>query len=246
PKPSRWVCVPNIFRAERPQRGRLREFWQWNVDIIGTPEEANNVADAECIFVAADFFLETGLTPERFVIKINSRALLAAILEHGDVDPSQFKAVYAVLDKRDKLDGAAFGKMVGDLSLTASQRDVLISLGDAKGPEGLETVAGLVAVSFIGMQVRSGRLTMSDLVSGDVPTAPSVQTEVVPTDDSLENRSDKLSDGDGETELDGRLSLGPEHAGSKGFKKASNKDVSRGGDTLSGGPSDGDGEIRLI
>ncbi len=141
-KPIKWFSLPRLCRAERPQRGRLREFFQWNIDILG---DASALADAECIFVAADFFLATGLTQEQFVIKINSRGLLAAILEHGDVDPSQFRAVYAVLDKRDKVDAAAFGKMVDELGLTASQRDTLISLGEAKGAEGLETVAGLVA-----------------------------------------------------------------------------------------------------
>ena len=62
-----WFCVPNFFRSERPQRGRLREFWQWNVDIIGTPEEANNVAEAECVMVALDFlrFYRLSCAPPR-------------------------------------------------------------------------------------------------------------------------------------------------------------------------------------
>ena len=49
PKPIKWFCTPNLCRAERPQRGRLREFFQWNVDILGC-EDA--IADGECILVA--------------------------------------------------------------------------------------------------------------------------------------------------------------------------------------------------
>ena len=59
PRPIKWFSVPRLCRAERPQRGRLREFFQWNADIVGTDDV---LADAECIFVVLDFFRDVAFT----------------------------------------------------------------------------------------------------------------------------------------------------------------------------------------
>src|SRR5690606_23548641 len=59
PKPIKWFATPNFCRAERPQRGRLREFWQWNIDMLGLDSP---LADAEVIFTMVDLFAELGLT----------------------------------------------------------------------------------------------------------------------------------------------------------------------------------------
>src|SRR4030043_167856 len=77
PKPIKWFSVPRLCRAERPQKGRLREFFQWNIDIIG---EDSVLADAEVIFATVDYLRETGLTPKDIKVKISSRKLLGAIL----------------------------------------------------------------------------------------------------------------------------------------------------------------------
>jgi histidyl-tRNA synthetase len=140
-KPIKWYSVPRLCRAERPQRGRLREFFQWNIDILG---EDGPEADAECIFVALDFFRELGLSAEQVTLKLNSRSVLAAILRIKGFDPARLDGVYAVLDKRDKLPDEAFRVAIDKLGVTAGQRDVLIRLGDAKGPEGLVVVGDLV------------------------------------------------------------------------------------------------------
>ncbi|MCH7527498.1 MAG: ATP phosphoribosyltransferase regulatory subunit, partial [Planctomycetes bacterium] len=121
PRPIKWFSVPRLCRAERPQRGRLREFFQWNIDIIG---EDDCLADAECIFVMADFCREVGLTDEHFVIKIGSRALLAAILDHAGIDQSSVDPIYAVLDKRDKIGAEEFVKLVDGLRFANEQRNL--------------------------------------------------------------------------------------------------------------------------
>ena len=100
PRPVKWFCTPRLCRAERPQRGRLREFFQWNIDILG---EGGLIADAECIFVAADFFREVGLTADHVAIKINSRELVRCLLNSAGIDPGRHDEIYAVLDKRDVL-----------------------------------------------------------------------------------------------------------------------------------------------
>jgi histidyl-tRNA synthetase len=62
PKPIKWFSVPRLFRAERPQKGRLREFFQWNIDIIG---EDKSTADAEIIFATLDYLRMVGHEQDR-------------------------------------------------------------------------------------------------------------------------------------------------------------------------------------
>ena len=69
-KPLKWFCVPNFFRHERQQRGRLREFCQLNCDILG---EASPAADAELLAVQIDMLRAFGLTEKDFVVRLSSR-----------------------------------------------------------------------------------------------------------------------------------------------------------------------------
>jgi histidyl-tRNA synthetase len=137
-KPIKWFSMPRLCRAERPQRGRLREFFQWNIDILG---EDAAIADAECIFVAADFFRDLGLAPNQVQVRINSRALVAALLDAARIPAERLPAVYAALDKRDKVPVEAFREMLAKLELDMGQQDFLVEIGDARGPEGLERIA---------------------------------------------------------------------------------------------------------
>jgi histidyl-tRNA synthetase len=142
PRPIKWFSKPRLCRAERPQRGRLREFFQWNIDILG---DDSPVSDAECIFALYDFLCEVGLTGEHFVIRINSRELVACILENAEIPLERFDAIYAVLDKRDKIGPDAFAQVVADLELTDPQKATLLELGKAKGESGLATVKAMLA-----------------------------------------------------------------------------------------------------
>ena len=117
PKPIKWFSVPNFCRAERPQRGRLREFWQWNADIVGTTPEQSPLADAEVIALVVDLLAEMGLGPEQVRIKISHRDTVRHVLEKLEVPPDRMDAAFTLLDKRDKLDGAEFCKQAADLGL---------------------------------------------------------------------------------------------------------------------------------
>ncbi len=141
PKPIKWFCMPPMFRAERPQRGRLREFIQWNVDILG---ENDVIADADCMFVIIDMFRELGLSPGQVELKINSRALVASVLTIAGFPEDQLDPVYAVLDKRDKLPGDAFAEAIAELTPDKRQQETLVALGSARGPQGLESVRKLI------------------------------------------------------------------------------------------------------
>lgn len=100
PKPIKWFCMPRLFRGERPQRGRLREFFQWNIDLLGVP---GIVADAECILAAADLFREVGLGPADVAVHVNDRRLVAALLAALGVADDRIAAAYAILDRVGKL-----------------------------------------------------------------------------------------------------------------------------------------------
>ena len=115
PKPIKWFSVPRLCRAERPQKGRLREFFQWNIDIIG---EDSVLADAEVIFTTVDYLREIGLTPNDIKVKISSRKLLAAVLKRIGVPEEKLNPLYTLLDKKSKLPAEAFSatlkEQVGD------------------------------------------------------------------------------------------------------------------------------------
>jgi len=111
-RPIKWFSLPRLCRAERPQKGRLREFFQWNIDIIG---EDSVLADAECICTAVDYLRSVGLTPNDVVVRYSSRALLRALLlERLGFGADELDALYALLDKRAKLPPDTFAALARD------------------------------------------------------------------------------------------------------------------------------------
>jgi len=121
-KPIKWFSVPRLLRAERPQKGRLREFFQWNIDIIGIDQP---LADAEIIFTTVDYLRELGLTPNDVKVKISSRKLLAAVLKSYGVPDEKLEALYVVLDKKAKLPAETFEQM---LSEQVPDKDTLVKI----------------------------------------------------------------------------------------------------------------------
>jgi len=111
PKPIKWFSVPRLFRAERPQKGRLREFFQWNIDIIG---EDSVLADAEVIFTTVDYLRQAGLTSDDVRVKISSRKLLSAFLRNVGVHEGKLETLYGLLDKYLKMPADAFGEALSE------------------------------------------------------------------------------------------------------------------------------------
>jgi len=105
PTPIKWFSVPRLCRAERPQKGRLREFFQWNIDIIGVEDV---IADADVIYCTIDYLRSLGLTPKDIKAKISSRRLLAAVLLYIGIPKDQLETLYPVLDKKAKIPAHAF------------------------------------------------------------------------------------------------------------------------------------------
>ena len=98
-KPVRWFSVPQLFRYERKQRGRLREHFQLNVDIIGEPDVT---ADAELLAVAIDMMRAFGLTSGDVRARVSDRRLLRGLLVLTGITDEMLPAVYAAVDKLDR------------------------------------------------------------------------------------------------------------------------------------------------
>src|SRR5947209_15511549 len=95
-KPVRWFSLPQLFRYERQQKGRLREHFQLNVDIIG---ESDVTADAELLAVAIDIMREFGLSPDDVRARVSDRRLLRALLERVGVSERQIDGVFGVIGR---------------------------------------------------------------------------------------------------------------------------------------------------
>lgn len=115
PVPTKWFSIPVHFRAERPQRGRLREFVQWNVDVIGDPSPR---ADAEVIGVAAGLLERLGLKPDQVGIRLSHRGLVGGLLEGAGVSADNLTAAFELLDRRDKMKPEEFSKKAVALGLS--------------------------------------------------------------------------------------------------------------------------------
>lgn len=99
--PIRWYSIPNLFRYERPQRGRLREHWQLNCDIFGVSDDA---ADIEIIALAYQVLRDFGAEPHQFEIQINNRAEMTTLYKNiGIVDPHMISAITRLTDRKRKI-----------------------------------------------------------------------------------------------------------------------------------------------
>jgi histidyl-tRNA synthetase len=116
PRPIKWFAIPSHFRAERPQRGRLREFMQWNVDFIGDDSPR---ADAEVIATAVMAFEQLGLTPGDVRVHISDRRAIAAYLTGEGIAPERHPSVFDFLDRSSKLPQEEFAKQAESLGLKA-------------------------------------------------------------------------------------------------------------------------------
>lgn len=118
-KPLRWFSLPNLWRYEKPQRGRLREHWQLNVDLLGLDSIE---AEVEIIQVAIDLMRRLGASPADFEIQINHRQLMNDLFQQVlKLDPVQIKAVARAIDKRAKIPTEAFHELLQAAGCSAAQ-----------------------------------------------------------------------------------------------------------------------------
>ncbi len=116
--PVRWWSFGPFWRYERPQKGRTREFFQWNVDMLGvsSPE-----ADAENAAVLATFFQRVGLSPKQVLIKVNNRRLMDDRFDAYDISADQRPIVSSWIDRREKMTPEAWLAYGTEIGLSPEQ-----------------------------------------------------------------------------------------------------------------------------
>ena len=132
PMPLKWYSIPQCWRYERMQRGRLREHYQWNMDIWGS-----NGAEAEVELLCAivNFFERIGINSTQVGIRVNNRKLLQHVLESAGINEEQFTPVCIIIDKMDKIPQEAIEEQLGSLGLTSENIELIqstLSLKDLK------------------------------------------------------------------------------------------------------------------
>lgn len=134
-KPLRWYAIPNLMRYEKPQKGRLREFWQYNADIFGAPD---NLGDLEIIQLAISIMNAFGANDEHFEILINSRKFVDyAFTGPIHLDADMTKKLYKLIDKKNKMPAEKFSA------------EVLQITGDAKKSAIFEKYVSLSSMNEI-------------------------------------------------------------------------------------------------
>ncbi|MHC4574363.1 MAG: histidine--tRNA ligase [Planctomycetota bacterium] len=140
PRPIKWFSVPRLCRAERPQKGRLREFFQWNIDIIGVDDV---LADAEVIFTTLDYLREVGLTSDDIKVKTSSRKLVASVLKKIGISEAELDSLYSLLDKKAKLPTETFTAMLNEKVPNAEMADKIVAFMEVKAVSGIRKVVEL-------------------------------------------------------------------------------------------------------
>ncbi len=122
-KPLKWFSIPRIFRYERPQKGRGREFFQYNADIVGSDSEASLI---EIINLGISLLKSVGLTHMDFEICVNSRKIVDSLVPIFKInDPQSF---YTLLDKKYKISEEEFKKELDSISEKSEELIKLIKL----------------------------------------------------------------------------------------------------------------------
>ena len=133
-KPVRWFATPQLFRYERQQKGRLREHFQLNVDIVG---EGDVTADAELLACAIDIMRAFGLTPDDVVARVSDRRILQRYLQAVGVPDARVPDVYLVIDKLQRQPREVSAEKLAALGLTEPTVEAVLAVDTTS----LDTVA---------------------------------------------------------------------------------------------------------
>ncbi len=136
-KPLKWFCVPQFFRYEKQQRGRLREFYQMNADIIG---EASPSADAELLAVLIDTLRSFGLTSADFVVRVSDRGAWTAFATSRGVPEENVPRLLEIIDKMERATREDTSKKLGDFGLAIESVEQFLR-DPASEAAGLKTIA---------------------------------------------------------------------------------------------------------
>jgi histidyl-tRNA synthetase len=137
--PLRWYSIPRLFRYEKMQKGRLREFFQLNMDIIGIAEVS---ADAELIAAAIDMMRDLGFTAEDFKVRIASRTLLEELFINAGLAREQCAKLYSLLDKKSKLPADEFEHELSALVTEPAVRARIADIFQSRSLDDIRKIGG--------------------------------------------------------------------------------------------------------
>ena len=140
-KPIRWFSIPQLFRYERQQRGRLREHFQLNMDIIG---EAGPLADAELMAAAVDIMRAFGLGPGDVQLRISDRRVIKSLLLGRGVTEAQLGTAFAVIDRSERVPKNALEEMLRESGVGSRESEAVFDVAGLRGVDALKA-AGEVA-----------------------------------------------------------------------------------------------------
>jgi len=120
-KPLRWFSIPNLMRYERPQRGRLREHWQFNCDIFGAPGRSGEI---EIIQVAVELLQSFGANQKHFEILINDREIVEAIFSKITPDPDTVYRLFKLVDKAKKITKDSLEQELDKLDIQSDSKQI--------------------------------------------------------------------------------------------------------------------------
>jgi len=126
PSPCKWFTAGPYFRAEKPQRGRLREFLQWNCDVMGSghPTEPLNIHwDAELMSVLLGAMADLGLGNDAVMLHVGHRGIVERLLKNAGVSTERMTEALALLDRRGKVDASKFNDAASAIGLDVDEFD---------------------------------------------------------------------------------------------------------------------------
>jgi histidyl-tRNA synthetase len=126
-KPMKWFAVPQLFRYERKQRGRLREHFQFNADIVGEKDVA---ADVELVALLVDVLRSFGLTQQDFVVRVSDRRVWSGFLRGLGVADEQHPAVFSIVDKIEREEVAITQKKFDALGVSTAAASAILKFAD--------------------------------------------------------------------------------------------------------------------
>src|SRR5947208_3994359 len=131
-KPIRWFSIPQLFRYERQQRGRLREHFQLNMDIIG---EAGSLADAELMAASVDIMRSFGLGPKDVQLRISDRRVIRGLLLGRGLTESQLPTAFAVIDRSERVPKNVLEEMLKETGYGKREIAVVFDVAALRGQE---------------------------------------------------------------------------------------------------------------
>src|SRR5437867_554829 len=138
-KPIRWFSIPQLFRYERQQRGRLREHFQLNMDILG---EASPLADAELIAAAIDIMRAFGLGPADVQARVSDRRVLRTLLLGRGLTEAQLPTAFEVIDKSERVPQEALAEILAKVGIARREASIVFEVANLRS---IETVTAALA-----------------------------------------------------------------------------------------------------